>query len=144
MTTPSPSTASLHVSRIYYVNPLLLSGRDRWLEVFDHAAFLGFDTVLTAPPFRRKAESLFSALDYGALDPALALEGAAEEALAGLAIEAESRGIRFMLDLAIGADLANDDARLLSLDPRRSPLMPLMGPASSGAVEAWQARLLRL
>ncbi|MBB3444340.1 maltotransferase domain-containing protein [Rhizobium sp. BK379] len=144
MTTASPSTASLHVSRIYYVNPLLLSGRDRWLEVFDHAAFLGFDTVLTAPPFRRMAESLFSTVDYDALDPALGLEGGAEEALAGLATEAESRGISFMLDLAIGAGVANDDARLLSLDPRRSPLMPLVGSPPSGDVEAWQARLLRL
>ena len=140
MTTASPLTAS----RIYYVSPLMLSGRDRWLEVFDHAAFLGFDSVLTGPPFRRKAESLFSTVDYRVLDQSLALEGTAEEELAALAGQAESRGIKFMLDLVISGETAQGNPGLLSLDPRGSPVMPLTGHVPLGDVRAWQERLSRL
>jgi starch synthase (maltosyl-transferring) len=142
ITTASPSNVSFQRPRIYYVNPLLLSGRDRWLEIFDHAAFLGFDTVLSAPPFRRTGDSLFSAADYASLDPALDLAGSAEKALAMLIGEAEGRGIKLMLDLAVGASGHQDEAALQSLDPRRSPLMPIHRPApSSHAIEACQARL---
>ncbi|MBB3464497.1 alpha-1,4-glucan--maltose-1-phosphate maltosyltransferase [Rhizobium sp. BK377] len=145
MTTAISSTAFPPPLRIYYVNPLLLSGRDRWLEVFDHAALLGFDTVLSASPFQRTDESLFFPHDYGSLDAALGLAGDAEEALAMLAGEAEGRGIKLMLDLTIspGTEVHNT---LRSLDPRRSPLMPFRHPVSStspGLIEAWKRRLSR-
>ncbi|WP_184328032.1 maltotransferase domain-containing protein [Rhizobium sp. BK529] len=144
MTTAISSTAFSRSPRIYYVNPLLLSGRDRWVEMFDHSASLGFDTVLSAPPFQRTAESLFSPLEYGSLDPALSLSGNAEEALAMLVREAEDRGIKLMLDLAISAGAERNDQRLASLDPRRSPLIPFRDPsasASPGLTDAWQKRL---
>jgi starch synthase (maltosyl-transferring) len=144
MTTSSPSTASSHHPRIYYVNPLLLSGRDRWLEIFDHAALLGFDTVLSAPPFRRIGDNVFSAADYASLDPGLDLGGNAEEALSMLAREAEGRGIKLMLDLAIVASGQQEDPSLRSLDPRLSPVMPAPRPSPSiHAIEAWQDRLAR-
>ncbi|MBW9054589.1 alpha-1,4-glucan--maltose-1-phosphate maltosyltransferase [Rhizobium mesosinicum] len=147
MTTAISSTAFPHSARIYYVNPLLLSGRDRWLEIFDHAAFLGFDTVLSAPPFQRTGESLFSPHEYASLDPALSLSGNAEEALAMLAGEADARGINLTLDLAVSAVAEWSDQARLSLDPRRSPLTPFRAPASSaspGLIDAWQKRLSRL
>ncbi|MBW9117390.1 alpha-1,4-glucan--maltose-1-phosphate maltosyltransferase [Rhizobium cauense] len=143
MTTASPSTASLHPPMIYYVNPLLLSGRDRWLEIFDHAALLGFDTVLSAPLFKRTADSLFSEVVYDELDPALALPGDAEDALAMLAGEADRRGINFMVDLAISAGVDGNTASP-GLDPRRSPVSPRRNANFSSApveIEDWQARL---
>ncbi len=117
MTTASQPTASTNPPRIYYVNPLLLSGRDRWLEVFDHARFLGFDTVLSAPPFLRTGESLFSALDYQALDPALQLQGPCDEAVASLARDAKERGVELMLDLAVSR--GGEERDLESLSPTR-------------------------
>ncbi|MBB3313379.1 starch synthase (maltosyl-transferring) [Rhizobium sp. BK196] len=146
MTTAISSTAFPPPLRIYYVNPLLLSGRDRWLEVFDHAALLGFDTVLSASPFQRTDESLFFPHDYGSLDAALGLAGDAEEALAMLAGEAEGRGIKLMLDLTISPGTEVNHNTLRSLDPRRSPLMPFRHPVSStspGLIEAWKRRLSR-
>lgn len=60
--------------RIYYVNPLLLQGVDAWREVFDHAAEMGFDRVLTAPLFDRGGErSVFASQDLDCLDPQLSL-----------------------------------------------------------------------
>lgn len=142
MTTASQPTASTNPPRIYYVNPLLLSGRDRWLEVFDHARFLGFDTVLSAPPFLRTGESLFSALDYQALDPALQLQGPCDEAVASLARDAKERGVELMLDLAVSRGGEERDLESLSLDPRRSPVTPFeAGPFPSAVIEEWQARL---
>ncbi|MBB3660122.1 starch synthase (maltosyl-transferring) [Rhizobium sp. BK650] len=147
MTTAISSTAFPQSPRIYYVNPLLLSGRDRWLEIFDHATFLGFDIVLSAPPFHRTADSLFFPQEYGSLDPALGLSGDAEEALAMLAGEANGRGIKLMLDFAVSAGAEGSDRTLTSLDPRQSPLMPFRDSPSStspGLIEAWQGRLSRL
>lgn len=44
--------SSLHLvpPRIYYVHPFQLKGLEGWRAIFAHAAALGFDTVLTAPP----------------------------------------------------------------------------------------------
>ncbi|NLS17803.1 DUF3416 domain-containing protein [Rhizobium sp. P40RR-XXII] len=143
MTFATQSDAAFRHPRIYYVNPLLLAGRERWNEAFDHASVLGFDTVLSAPPFLRTADGgLFSTGDYSHLDPALKLEGDAEEGLFALAEDARKRGVELMLDLAVNSD-KTDIAASLPLDPRRSPL-PSSRPLCQGAaVDAWQARLAR-
>jgi starch synthase (maltosyl-transferring) len=144
MTSASISTASITRPRIYYVNPLLLSGMDRWREIFDHARSLGFDSVLSAPPFQRtEGGSLFSTADYTMLDRALGLDGDAEAALASLARHAQERDIELMLDLAVGQRAPNGRVPTPSLDPRRSPLMPFeqYGSLSQPIAEEWEARL---
>ncbi len=130
--------------RIYYVNPLLLAGRDRWSEVFDHASMLGFEIVLSAPPFRKKAgSSLFSTDTYEYLDPALELKEDAKEVLSMLAQDAQASGIELMLDLAVSTHDAGTAAAFTPLDPRRSPLSPTKSAALSptAVIDEWEARL---
>lgn len=113
----SPAT---ELPRLYYVNPLLLSGFADWNAIFDHAASLGFTAVLSAPLFRRKpTASVPAAVDLDSADPALGLGGSVEKAVADLASEAAQRGLKFMLDLAIHTGQVSD--RLPALDPRIAP-----------------------
>ena len=96
--------------RIYYVSPLLVGPRDRWLPLLDHIRRLGFDTLLTAPPFRTgRSESLLRPASLDRLHPALVARDDDDDAaafLSWLAQEASGRGIVLMLDLP--ADLSAD------------------------------------
>jgi len=112
--------------RIYYVNPLDLPSTTSWLQVFDHAAHLGFDTVMTGPIFKRRAQSgsIFRSLDTSSVDAAVGLPSSLEDAVAYLSENARARGIGLMMDvlLPIGEAASPDEPG--ALDPRPSPSTP--------------------
>jgi len=112
--------------RIYYVNPLDLPGETSWVRMFHHAASLNFDTVLTAPLFRRldPAESIFASSDYKFTDRALQLPDSIEESVAFLCQAANSRGIALMMDMAFAGTGTGKENCSSALDPRRSPSAP--------------------
>src|SRR5688500_1353558 len=79
--------------RIYYVHPLLAGSLDNWDDIFDHAAALGFDTILMAPPFEPgHGGSIFLPRDMMRLHPSLG-HGEVSEDLARLAEKAGSRNL---------------------------------------------------
>ncbi|MET0427718.1 MAG: maltotransferase domain-containing protein [Microvirga sp.] len=116
--------------RIYYVHPLQLGPFAAWDPILDHAAGLGFDAILMAPPFEPgRSGSIFHPRDMERLHPALG-RGNAVEGLARLAEKARTRSLGLMLDVVadrIAADstfardlgLTRPDAEVL--DPRRPP-----------------------
>ncbi|WP_230532776.1 alpha-1,4-glucan--maltose-1-phosphate maltosyltransferase [Microvirga roseola] len=116
--------------RIYYVHPLLAGRPDSWDPLLDHAAGLGFDTILTAPLFAPgRGGSIFLPQDMDRLHPALGGGWAADE-VGRLAEKARSRGLALMLDLL--ADRVAADSRFAQelglgpsqtdiFDPRRDP-----------------------
>src|SRR4051812_13724798 len=69
--------------RIYYVHPLLAGNLDGWPAHLDRAAALGFDHVLSAPPFA--ADDLFLPDDFERLHPALGWSGDAASGLRRMA-----------------------------------------------------------
>src|SRR5688500_11329502 len=84
--------------RIYYVHPLQLRGYAAWSEVFEHAYRLGFDTVLSAPLFRRgKHASIFVSSDFDRMDPALGLDDDTQSTCSRLAELAAKHDVRLML-----------------------------------------------
>src|ERR1700712_975022 len=88
--------------RIYYVHPMMLSGMTEWTVIFDHAADLGFDTILTAPPFlTMEGESVFMSCDFDRLTPSLDSLGLAQQGLGALAAAARNRGLKLMIDLVV-------------------------------------------
>jgi starch synthase (maltosyl-transferring) len=137
--------------RIYYVNPLLLQGIDAWREVFDHAADIGFDRVLTAPLFVRGGGiSVFSSRDFDRLDPDLSLGSAVEEGVAWLAEAAGKSGVGLMMDVMLDGKARDPQANFRPVDPRRSPLDPAEPMNDMGAerqsqlLADWADRLRRL
>jgi starch synthase (maltosyl-transferring) len=116
--------------RIYYVHPLLAGQVDAWDKTFDHAAELGFDTVLTAPLFAPgRGGSVFLTGDADRLHPALG-GGDASTEIARLVEKARARGLSLMLDLVadrvaadsrIARDLGLDASDMDILDPRLDP-----------------------
>ncbi len=108
-----------------------------WGAGLDHAAGMGFDTVLTAPPFDPgSCRNLFLTFDPDRLHPALGWEGAAVDGIARIVDEAGRRGLSLMVDLvadraasgglyAGGREVSADEA---ALDPR-------IDPSERGAVE---------
>ncbi|NLR97198.1 DUF3416 domain-containing protein [Rhizobium sp. P38BS-XIX] len=142
MTLASKPRLLVNYAKIYYVNPLLLAGRDQWAELFDHAVSLGFDSVLSAPVFQRsEGGSVFSTADYERLDPALGLGEDSEEGVTHLAHLAQERELGLMLDVPIQITSSTRGG----LDPRRSPLA--LNGVSDGSSrelsEEWAARLAR-
>ena len=116
--------------RIYYVHPLLIGSLDDWDKVFDHAADLGFDTVLMAPPFEPgHGGSIFLPRDMERFHTALG-HGSAVDDLARLADSARTRNLALALDVVVDR-VASDSAfaRELGLavasadilDPRQDP-----------------------
>ncbi|ULR47171.1 alpha-1,4-glucan--maltose-1-phosphate maltosyltransferase [Rhizobium sp. K102] len=137
--------------RIYYVNPLLLQGADAWREVFDHAADIGFDHVLTAPLFNRGGEcSVFSSQDFDRLDPELQLESAVADGVSRLAEIAGKSGVGLMMDLMLDGRARDPQASYRPVDPRRSPFDPPEPMTTVGAEQQsqllveWTERLQRL
>ncbi|HZB61257.1 MAG TPA: alpha-amylase family protein, partial [Microvirga sp.] len=87
--------------RIYYVHPLLIGAISSWGEIFDHAAGLGFDTILMAPPFEPgHGGSIFLPRDTERLHPALGREGAID-GIARLADMARARNLALALDVVV-------------------------------------------
>jgi len=122
--------------RIYYVHPLLMGALDAWDEILDHAAELGFDTILTAPPFEPgHGGSIFLPRDMERLHPALG-DGNAVEGLARLADKARARNLALTLDIV--ADRVAEDsifARELGLRPVLPDIFdPRQDPADREAV----------
>ncbi len=122
--------------RIYYVHPLLAGALDNWDALFDHAAALGFDTILMAPPFEPgHGGSIFLPRDMNRLHPSLG-HGEAAEGLARLAEKAGSRNLALALDLVIDRVAADSVfARELDLAPLSPNVFdPRQDPAEREAV----------
>ncbi|MCC2653761.1 MAG: alpha amylase catalytic region, partial [Microvirga sp.] len=123
-------STSQKAPRIYYVHPLLVGPLNNWDDIFDHAASLGFDTILMAPPFEPgHGGSILLPRDMTRLHPDLG-GGEAAEGVARLAEKAGSRTLTLALDLVIDRVAADSDfARELGLtasspdtfDPRQDP-----------------------
>src|SRR5450631_1871369 len=93
--------ASMSGTRFYYLHPLLAGPIDRWPDHLDRAAAMGFDAVVTAPPFLPgPIGNLFLSADHDRLDPRLG-GGDALTALKRLAEAAVRRGLRPILDVVI-------------------------------------------
>jgi starch synthase (maltosyl-transferring) len=144
--------------RIYYVHPLLAGPLDSWDEILDHAANLGFDTILMAPPFEPgHGGSIFLPRDMTRLHAALG-HGDAIEGLPRLVEEANARGLALTLDVVLDR-VAVDSvfARELGLtipnsvvfDPRQDPadreaiVVPFDGDAEDHPYLAMLAERLR-
>lgn len=113
-------SSALSLPRIYYVNPLMLGSPAHWSAIFDHAAELGSDTILSAPLCRRgPTHSVFDPGDLEHTDEAHGLAGSVEEATAMLAADAAKRNLAFMLDLVLHPTRRPD--RPPALDPRTAP-----------------------
>lgn len=133
--------------RIYYVNPLLIRGKDAWDELFAHACELGFDTVVSGPLFARGADSsIFVSRSFDEVDPVHELGTSAEDALGALALAAHRAGVRFMLDLVI--DRMAEESSPPIVDPRQSPfdyggrrLDLFDADESASYLDAWSRRL---
>jgi starch synthase (maltosyl-transferring) len=138
--------------RIYYVHPLMLSGVADWNEIFDHAAGLGFDTILTAPPFfTNPGESVFVTSDFSRPTPSLESLGMTQQGLGALALAARDRGLKLMIDLVIDRVAGNAaTGKVDAADPRKSPeeRHSLQFPAGSEAyhqhLHEWQERIGQL
>ncbi|MDF2972160.1 MAG: Alpha,4-glucan:maltose-phosphate maltosyltransferase, partial [Microvirga sp.] len=112
------------------MHPLLVGPLNNWDDIFDHAASLGFDTILMAPPFEPgHGGSILLPRDMTRLHPDLG-GGEAAEGVARLAEKAGSRTLTLALDLVIDRVAADSDfARELGLtasspdtfDPRQDP-----------------------
>ncbi|WFS04693.1 alpha-1,4-glucan--maltose-1-phosphate maltosyltransferase [Rhizobium tumorigenes] len=135
--------------RIYYVHPLMLDGMSAWSDVFDHAAALGFDTVLSAPPFLTvPGESVFVPSDLDHLTPSLQSLGNTVEGLQALAAAARQRGLNFMIDIVIDriSTVKSTNGDVVS-DPRISPEERHAKHFSTGSeaqeekLRQWQVRL---
>lgn len=128
MTAPPSSRPSEHsgsrAPKIYYAHPLMLKGMPAWHALFEHVARLGFDTVLTAPPFvRGRNTSVFVSRSFDELDPALDLPGSADERLRDLAGAAREHGLQLMLDLVLDRVAAEGGVAQGEIaDPRISPM----------------------
>jgi starch synthase (maltosyl-transferring) len=116
--------------RIYYVHPLLIGSGDAWDAIFRHAADLGFDTVLSAPPFDPgHGRSVLLPADTTRLHPALGQDEPFAW-IARLAETARNHRLSLMLDVvldriaahgALAQELGLAAARPGALDPRRDP-----------------------
>ena len=85
--------------RIYYLHPLLAGPIGQWEAHLERAVGLGFDAVLTAPPFA--AEDLFLPEDFHRLHPTLGWEGDAASGLGHLAGRCAAHGLRLLLDVVV-------------------------------------------
>ncbi len=127
---------------IYYVSPLLAGPLDRWPHLLDHAARLGFDHVLIAPPFvPGRTGNLFLPADFTRLHPALAWESGADAAIERLARQAAERDLKLLLDvvpdrLAAGSAAAREAGGLFSGPADLAALDPRHGQGGSEAARA--------
>jgi starch synthase (maltosyl-transferring) len=144
MNLPIPSTVAEAMPRIYYVHPLLMRGLGEWRATAAHAAALGFDTILCAPPFKRADRaSVFVTADYSQPDPSLGLDGSTSEWLSTLTNTAKSEGAQLMLDIVIDRPPA-DPEHYHPVDPRIASFDAgaLIGTQlDDDGVDRWAARI---
>jgi starch synthase (maltosyl-transferring) len=145
-------------TRFYYLHPLLAGPIDRWPDHLDRAAAMGFDAVVTAPPFLPgPIGNLFLSADHDRLDPRLG-GGDALNALKRLAEAAVRRGLRPILDVVIDrvaaegplghgtSDWYRADTDDELPDPRRPPRQRGVATLRAdgdfgGLAEWWAARM---
>jgi starch synthase (maltosyl-transferring) len=123
--------------RIYYVNPFDLPDATSWLAIFDHAASLNFDTVMTASLFKRKDRggSLFSSFDRNFVDSSFGLPTSLDESIDFLCESSRSRGLDLMMDVVLTGSIPSDGSS--ALDPRQSPSAPrLPGPGHTHDIDS--------
>ncbi|WP_035715986.1 maltotransferase domain-containing protein [Azorhizobium doebereinerae] len=88
--------------RLYLVHPLWLDGLDAFGAACDHAAGLGFNGILLAPPFATgRGGNIFLTADHDRLNAAFGTEADAVDGLAALVGHARSRGLDLHLDLVV-------------------------------------------
>ncbi len=86
--------------RIYFLHPLLAGPIHTWSGHLARCTELGFDHLLIAPPFLPgRGGNIFTTADHDRCHPALAWDGAADEALATIAGMCREHGLRLLLDL---------------------------------------------
>lgn len=146
-------TDSLTAPRLYHVHPLAIGPLSGWRPVLDHAAGLGFDSVLSGPVFDAgPCGNLLLTHDPDRLDPRLG-EGWAADAIERLAADAASRGLDLLLDLVVdraaaGGVLAGDarlDLSRAAMDPRIPPTERGATPVPGDCVlDLWAGRLADL
>src|ERR1700761_7462734 len=151
--------------RIAYLNPLLIGPVSAWPAWLDRAAALGFDHVLSAPPFRPgRAGNILVSADHRQLHPVFETDRPASEVLAELAGLARDRGLTLLLDLMLEAVAADGglyrqhvhwchpfDTAQARLDPRRAPseseiaFANFADPEAAGHLtEWWSTELMSL
>ena len=122
--------------RIYYVHPLVLGRLEAWDDVFEHASDLGFDAILSAPPFAvAPGNSLLLPEDMARLHPALG-DGAAADGIARLVDRAKRYRLDLLLDVVVDRVAAHGSfAKELGLKaPTLEIFDPRRDPADQGAV----------
>lgn len=131
--------------RILALHPLLIGAEPRWDAAFAHAAALGFDTALIAPPFLPGADgSLFRTADHDRIHPALGWQGDADALLAALAMRARRHGLALHLDLvadrvAAGGTLGARPGWFAPAADAEAPPDPRRAPPEPGTLQArWQ------
>lgn len=151
-----PRTTAL---RLYYVHPAMVGPLPAWDAVFDHAAAMGFDAVLSAPVFLPGANgNILLTADWERAHPVLG-DMPADEAVGRLAEAARGRGLALHLDVALdrvsaGGPLADrfGGQRLSApdaLDPRvpvaeRGAARMNFDDGAGGWADTLAERLLRL
>ncbi|CAB3786030.1 maltotransferase domain-containing protein [Pararobbsia alpina] len=148
--------------RIAYLNPLLIGPVSAWPAWLDRAAALGFDHVLSAPPFRPgRAGNILVSADHKQVHPVFETERASLDVLAELAGLAHERGLTLLLDLMLEAIAADGelyhkhshwfhpfDTAQARLDPRRAPseseiaFANFANPDAAGHLTEWWSALL--
>ncbi|WP_341990997.1 maltotransferase domain-containing protein [Azorhizobium sp. AG788] len=100
---PAPAAdAGSPLPRLYLVHPLWLGGVDAFAATCDHAAALGFNGILLAPPFATgRAGNIFLTADHDRLNAAFGSDADAVEGLGLMVSAARSRGLSLYLDLVV-------------------------------------------
>ena len=107
----------LFAPRIYYFHPLLGGDRASWPDHLRRCQKMGFNHVLTAPPFAPGADgNIFLAGDHERVHPAVNGLDDADAFVAGLAETCRQHGLRLLVDLVVGR--VAPDADMVHVSPR--------------------------
>ena len=107
----------LFAPRIYYFHPLLGGDRASWPDHLRRCQKMGFNHVLTAPPFAPGADgNIFLAGDHERVHPAVNGLDDADAFVAGLAETCRQHGLRLLVDLVVGR--VAPDADVVHVSPR--------------------------
>ena len=89
--------------KLYYFEPLRAGPRGTWPLHLDRCRSLGFDCVLSPPPFAPAATGdIFLAVDHERADPAVGGSLAVDEWVAEMAVACRERGLKLYLDIVLG------------------------------------------
>ncbi len=114
---PSPHAGGgVPLPRLYLVHPLWIGGVDAFGPVCDHAAALGFNAILLAPPFATgRSGNIFLTADHDRLNATFGSEADAVEGLGRMVEQARARDLALYLDLVV--DRVAVDGLLPALEP---------------------------